>query len=49
MHINIYAYINANKLVKKGFKVKWGSQCDTSGTVGGLTVGYFRYIMGLTV
>ena len=24
MHINIYVYINANQLLKKGFKVKWG-------------------------
>ena len=24
MNINIYVYNNANKLLKKGFKVKWG-------------------------
>ena len=24
MNINIYVYINANQLLKKGFKVKWG-------------------------
>ena len=24
MHINIYIYINANQLVKKVLKVKWG-------------------------
>ena len=24
MNINIYVYINANKLLKKGFRVKWG-------------------------
>ena len=23
MNINIYVYINANQLLKKGFKVKW--------------------------
>ena len=25
MNINIYVYINANQLLKKGFKVKWGN------------------------
>ena len=24
MNINIYVYINANQLLKKGLKVKWG-------------------------
>ena len=24
MNINIYVYINANQLLKNGFKVKWG-------------------------
>ena len=24
MNMNIYIYINANQLLKKGFKVKWG-------------------------
>ena len=24
MNINIYVYINANELLKKSFKVKWG-------------------------
>ena len=24
MNINIYVHINANQLLKKGFKVKWG-------------------------
>ena len=24
MNINIYVYINANQLLKQGFKVKWG-------------------------
>ena len=24
ININIYVYINANKLLKQGFKVKWG-------------------------
>ena len=24
MNINIYVYINAKKLLKKGFKAKWG-------------------------
>ena len=24
MNINIYVYINANQLLKKGFKVNWG-------------------------
>ena len=33
MNINIYVYINANQLLKKGFKVKWGisklALCET--------------------
>ena len=33
MNINIYIYINANQLLKKGFKVKWGisklALCET--------------------